>query len=483
MQPAAAVTTGQPTADGTAHHTVAHQRMTVLILGTAILAFSLLQAPVAPILPTIARDLHASTTAASWLITTFLLVASVMTPILGRIGDMIGKNRMFVIALSAMALGAAITAVGPNLGVMIVGRGVQGIGGALIPLAFGIVRDEFPPERVAGIIGILAALLGAGGGLGGVLAGPISETLGYRWLFWLPGILIALAAIGASRFIPASPVRMPGRVSWLSAVLLSGWLVALLLAITESTDWGWGSGRELGLLLVSAILFVVWLLNERRSQSPVIDLQMMRLPSVWRMNALGLLSTAVLYTVFVFIPQFAQTPRSAGYGFGASVTISGLMLLPSAAATMAAGLVAARLARRFGVKTTMVLGAGLILLGALALCPPIRVEALIYVITGVLGFGSGLMYALMSSVLASAVRPEQTGVANGMASNLRNVGAAFGVAVVATIVSARLQSDGHPVESGYTIGFVAMAGVAVATLIIAFSMRNPARPSVQPVVE
>ena len=127
---------------------------------------------------------------------------------------------------------------------MIVARTIQGLGGAIFPLAFGIIRDEFPRERVAGAIALMSGILGIGGGLGIVLAGPILEGLSYHWLFWIPFVVTLVAMVAAIFFIPESPVRAPGSVHWLGAVLLTGWLVGLLLAVSQAPTWGWTSARR-----------------------------------------------------------------------------------------------------------------------------------------------------------------------------------------------------------------------------------------------
>src|SRR6266496_477857 len=147
----------------------ANYRVTFAVLVMGVAAFALLQSLVIPVLTTVQHELHTTQGAVTWVLTAYLLSASVMTPILGRVGDMIGKERVFV--------------------AMIVARVIQGIGGGMIPVAFGIIRDEFPADRVAGAVGALASLTAAGAGLGIVLAGPIVTALDYHWLFWLPMIL------------------------------------------------------------------------------------------------------------------------------------------------------------------------------------------------------------------------------------------------------------------------------------------------------
>ena len=200
----------------------ARYQVTFAVLAAGVAAFALLQSLVIPVLTTVQHELHTTQAAATWVLTAYLLSASIMTPILGRVGDMMGKERVFVGTLVALAVGSLLAAVAPSIGVLIVARVIQGIAGGMVPVAFGIIRDEFPAAKVSGAVGVLASLTAVGAGLGIVLAGPIVDALGYHWLFWLPMILTVAAAVAAVLFVPESPVRTPGRISWLPAVLLSG---------------------------------------------------------------------------------------------------------------------------------------------------------------------------------------------------------------------------------------------------------------------
>ena len=151
--------------------------LTFAVLALAGVSYALLQSLVAPALPNIQHALHTSESSVSWVLTSYLLSASVATPLLGRLGDMYGKERMLMIALALLSAGTLVSALATSLTVMLVGRVVQGAAGGIFPLAFGIIRDEFPRERVAGGVGMMSALLGVGGGAGVVLAGPIVDQL------------------------------------------------------------------------------------------------------------------------------------------------------------------------------------------------------------------------------------------------------------------------------------------------------------------
>jgi MFS family permease len=173
-----------------------HYQVTFAVLAAAGAAYALLQSLVVPVLSTIQHDVHTSQATVTWVLTAYLLSASIFTPIMGRLGDMAGKKRIFVISMLALALGSLLAAVATNVDVLIVARVIQGVGGGVLPVSFGIIRDEFPHDKVAGAVGIIASLLAVGAGLGIVLAGPIVDVLDYHWLFWIP-MIITVAAAGA----------------------------------------------------------------------------------------------------------------------------------------------------------------------------------------------------------------------------------------------------------------------------------------------
>ncbi len=439
--------------------------VTFAVLAAGVAAFALLQSLVIPVLTTVQHELHTSQAAATWVLTAYLLSASIMTPILGRIGDMAGKKRVFVATLVALAVGSLLAALAPSIGVLIVARVIQGFAGGMLPVAFGIIRDEFPAEKVAGAVGVIAALTAVGAGLGIVLAGPIVEALDYHWLFWLPLFLTVAAAIAAILFVPESPVRTPGRISWLPALLLSAWLVALLVALSEAPSWGWASGKVLGLLAAAVILAAGWLAAELRAATPVIDMKMMRRTAVWTNNLVALLIGVGMYATFAFLPEFVQTPTAAGYGFGASITRSGLMLLPSAITMFATGIFAGRLAARLGGRTLVIAGC-LIGSGAMAILAFAHQHVWeIYTSSALMGIGFGLAFSAMSALIVAAVPPSQTGVASGMNANIRTIGGSIGAAVMASIVTSHLGLSGLPKQAGYTTGFAVMAcGLVLAAL-------------------
>jgi EmrB/QacA subfamily drug resistance transporter len=443
-----------------------HYQVTFAVLAVSVAAFALLQSLVTPVLAEIQNDLHTDQTTVTWVLTAYLLSASVCTPIMGRIADKVGKERMLVVALGALAIGSLIAALAESIGPMIVARVIQGIGGGVLPISFGIIRDEFPEKKIPGAVGSIASLAAVGAGVGLVIAGPIVRLLDYHWLFWFPMIITALAAVAAQFFVPESPVRTPGKISVLPAVLLSAWLVALLLALSEGSTWGWTSGRVLGLLAAAVVLCISWVVVEERSASPLIDMTMMRLPAVWTTNLVALLIGFGMYASFGFLPQFSQTPSSFGYGFSASITQSGLILLPSSVTMFVMGVLSAPIARRIGPKYVVVLGS-LIAAASMAIVAfAHQHEWQLFVATAIMGAGIGLVFACLSNLIVAAVPPEQTGVASGMNANIRTIGGSIGAAIMATVVTANTFANGVPHESGYTNGFLMLTVVMVAAAAV-----------------
>jgi EmrB/QacA subfamily drug resistance transporter len=437
--------------------------LSVLALGGG--AYAMMQSLVVPALPVLQTDLHTSPTGVAWIFTAYLLAASVATPIAGRLGDMFGKKRTLVVVLAGMGIGTLVAALATTLPLMIGARAIQGLGGAIFPLAFGIVRDQLPRERVAGGIALISGLLGVGGGLGIILGGPILEHLNYHWLFWIPFVVVVLAVIATLVVVPESPVRAPGTVNWMGATLLSLWLICLLVAISEAPTWGWLSGRTLGLLVAAFALAVMWIRAENRSPSPLVDMKMMRLRGVWTTNLAGLLLGFGMYSSFVLIPQFVQTPTSSGYGFGASVTQSGLFLVPTTLAMMIASPLGGRLTGVFGSKVPLVMGTTITMLAYVLLAVAHAGHAEIYLASLLIGIGIGFAFASMSNLIVEAVRPDQTGVATGMNAVARTIGGAIGSQVAASILAASLFASGVPKERGYTLSFVIMAGALAAGIV------------------
>jgi EmrB/QacA subfamily drug resistance transporter len=438
-----------------------HHNITLAVLATSALAYSISQTMVAPALPEIQHELGVTQTQVTWVLTVYLLTASIATPIVGRLGDMFGKERMLVATLGLFATGLLVSALSHSIELLVAGRAIQGLGGAIFPLAFGIIRDEFPREKVATGIGLISATFGIGGGAGLVISGLIVDHLPYEWIFWLAFVVVAAAIVMTRLFVPESPVRAKAQIDWGGAALLSGGLLFLLLSVSEGNNWGWGSARTLGMLSLGVVLLVVWVWFEMRVDAPLVDMRMMRRRGVWTTNLTALLVGFGMFGSFILTPMFVQTPEASGYGFGATVTQAGLFMLPSTLVMLVAGPVSGWMSTKIGSRIP-------VLLGTMAASLAFVWLALLHaepwqIVFGIalLGVGIGLSFAAMANLIVEAVSQTETGVATGMNTIMRTIGGALGGQLAASIVAGHVTAgSSFPAESGFTLAF-AMSAVAL----------------------
>ena len=454
-----------------------HPTLILAVLSLAGLAYAVLSSAVIPALATLQHDLHTTETGAAWLITGFLVSASVGTAIIGRLGDMYGKERLLLYTLLVLAAGTLLAAIAQSLAVLIVARVIQGVGGGIFPLAFSIARDEFPPDKVAGSIGLMSSILGVGGGIGLVVGALILEHLGWHWLFWIPLAVTLLAAFFTWRYIPESPVRAPGRVNWAAAALMSIGISAVLIAVAQTTVWGWGGTKTIGLFAIGAVFIVLWIVVEVHSREPLVDMAMMRIKGVWTTNLAAFLLGAGMYSSFIVLPQFAQLPKSTGFGFGASVVVASLYLLPSALTMGLLGTAAGAVSRRFGSKRALVAGTAVTAMSFLYAAVQHRHPFQMLITAFLLGVGIGLAFAALGNLIVQAVPPTQTGVASGMNTVMRTLGGALGGQISATFIADNT-ARGFPTITGFTATYWMAAGflmvAVVAGLLVPSSRSSPA---------
>jgi EmrB/QacA subfamily drug resistance transporter len=460
-----------------------HYGLTLGVLTLAATAYALQQTMVVPALPELQRELGASTTWVTWVITGFLLSAAVLTPILGKLGDRFGKERLLVISLLVFLLGCVGCALAPDIWTLIAFRIVSGAAGAVFPLSFGIIRDEFPPDRMKVGIGLLSAVFGVGGGLGLVLSGVIVDHLSWRWLFVVGAIGVAIAVVLVHRFVPESPVRSTSRIDVPGAVLMSVVLVTLLLGLSQGGSWGWSSPALLGLFATSVVTAALWVVLELHADAPLIDIRVLAERPVLLTNATALISGFAMFGSFVLVPRFAEAPGGlpadiaarVDYGFGASATTTGLYLLPGSLLMLFAGPTAGLLGRRVGSKWPLAIGMALVALSAFALAALHAAPWQVVVAMAGLSVGIGFSFAAMAALITEAVDPTETGIATGINTVMRMVGAVVGAQVGAAILTAQtLEGTAVPTEGAYTSAFLLSAIAAAVAAVIAMFV-TPAR--------
>lgn len=452
-----------------------HPTGVLIVLLLSGVTFALSQTLVIPSLSEIGKSVGAGPAASSWILTGFLLSASVSTPIVGKLGDIYGKGRVLTAVLLLFSFGAVLCALGNSIVVLIVGRVIQGVAGGVFPLAFGIIRDTFPPERVPSGLGLMSAIIGIGAGFGLPLSGIIVDNFDLSLLFWT-GLIALPAAFAAHRLIPESPTARRTPIDWGGAALLSMALASLLLGVTEANRWGWISAGTLGLIVGGLITAAVWVRFEARHPDPLIDVSVLSDRVVAATNATGLLIGFALFASFLLIPQFAQA--DSGFGFNYSVTQSGLLLLPTAVCQLIAGPVAGRIGARVGFRTTLIMGASFATLsfGVLAFEHAHAWE--LAVAGGLLGTGISFGFASMANLIVAAVPQEDVGIATGINTVMRTIGGAFGAGIATAILAAHtIGASDIPSEHGYTLAFLlsAVGGLLALAAALAVPRSTSAR--------
>jgi EmrB/QacA subfamily drug resistance transporter len=465
-----------------------HYNATLAVLTLAATAYALQQTMVVPALPTLQSSLDTSTTWVTWVFTGFLLSAAVSTPILGKLGDRFGKERLLVLSLSVFFVGTIGCAAAWNIGSLIAFRAASGAGAAVFPLSFGIIRDEFPPEKMKVGIGLLSAVFGIGGGLGLVFAGLIIDNLSWRWLFIAGAVPVGITVVLVHKLVPESPVRSESRIDLVGATLLSGTLITLLVALSEGETWGWTSAQTLGLSAASIVLGAAFVLAELRVSEPLIDTKVFVERPVLLTNITALIAGFAMFGAFSLLPRFIEAPtglpaavaEQVRYGFGASATRAGLYLVPSSVMMLFAGPVAGLLGRRFGSKWPLCAGMLLVSLGAGLLGAWHDHPWQIVIAMSALGAGIAFAFASMAALITEAVPPTETGIATGINTVMRTIGAVIGGQVgAAVLTSSTIAGTGVPTESAYAMAFyLSCAAALVAAGVAVFVTRRSREPAV-----
>lgn len=457
--------------------------ITLAILMVVAISYVLQQTLVVPALSSIQADLGTTRTWATWVFTGFLLTSAISTPIVGKLGDIYGKKRMMMVAVIGFTIGTVGAALAPNIELLITFRGIQGIGGAVFPLAFGIVRDELPPERVGVALGLLSATFGVGGGAGLVLSGVILDATSWQWLFWVGAIPMAISLVLLILYVPESPIRTPAVIDWWGAILLGAGLAAFLVALSEGENWGWMSAATLGTLAGSIVLLVVWVIVELSVREPLVDIGLMRDRSVYWTNLVGLITGFAMFGTFLLVPSLVQMPTPdlppvlsslVDYGFSSSVTQAGLLLLPASAVMLVVGPLAGVLERHIGARMVLTMGLFVLGIGGFALVVLHTTYLGIVIAMLLIGGGVGMSYSMLAKLIVDSVDQTVTGVAMGMNTVMRTIGGVIGGQVGAAILASMTFTDTPvPKESGFSTMF-ALSGAA-ALLAVLGALRIPRR--------
>ncbi|OHV39098.1 MULTISPECIES: MFS transporter [Pseudofrankia] len=445
----------------------------VAVLAAAGTAMSLMQTLMVPLIPKLPTLLHTSSSNAFWAITATLLVGAIANPLFGRLGDLFGKRRLLLIALGTQTVGALICALSSSIVPMVVGRGLQGIGFATIPLGVSILRDLLPPKRMVSAMAIMSSSLGVGGALGLPIGAVVAQNADWHVLFWGSAVIGLLLGALVAVLVPESPVRGVGGFDVPGTVLLSVGLVGVLLAVSKGGDWGWASLTTLGLLAGGVVVLLAWGAFELRVDSPLIDLRTMSRRPVLLTNIASVALGFGMYAQSLIAPQLMQLPKATGYGLGQSLLATGLWMAPAGLAMMVVSPFAGRLISGRGPRVALAAGAVVVAAGYVLALPLMGSPAGVLAFCAVISAGVGLSYAAMPTLIMRSVPAEEGAAANGLNTLMRSIGTSGASAVLGTVMSSMTTTVGSavlPSESGLRVGLLIGGGAALASCVIALAL-------------
>lgn len=460
-----------------------------LLVGTlaaAGITVSLAQTLVIPIIGRLPEIFDSTAANASWIITATLLVGAVATPVMGRLADMYGKKKMMLFSLIPFILGSVVCALSMDLIPMIIGRGLQGLGSGLIPLGISLMHDLLPREKAGAAIALMSSSMGIGGALGLPLAAGIAQFASWRVLFWFTAVVAITVGLAIWRVIPAvTPATRSGGFDYFGALGLASGLIALLLAVSKGSEWGWGSALTIGLLISAALILVGWGWFETRQSAPLIDLRTTARPVVLMTNIASILIGFTMYAMNLILPQVIQLPVSLGYGLGQSMLQMGLWLIPMGMGMMLVSNAGAAISAARGPRVTLTLS-GVVIAAGYALTAVVlatignrapateadggAVLATLILFSAcslVVGVGIGFAFGSMPSLIMGAVPAAEKAAANGFNSLMRSLGTTASSAVIG-VVLASMMNNGVPTLGGFLTTLIIGCCAALVAAVISY---------------
>ncbi|MEU7059524.1 MFS transporter [Streptomyces sp. NPDC046197] len=453
--------------------TRARDRFTIPVLAFCGILMAVMQTVVVPLLPDLPRLTGASPATVSWTVTATLLSGAVLTPVLGRAGDMYGKRRVLTAALALMTAGSVMCALSSDIGVLIAARALQGAAASVVPLSISILRDELPRERRGSAVALMSSTVGIGAALGLPLAALVVQYADWHTMFWLTSALGATGVTAVWWAVRESPVREPGRFDVLGALGLAAGLVCLLLAVSQGGQWGWAGPRIVGLFLAAVVVLSLWWWQQLRARRPLVDLRLVFRPRVGLSHVAATLTGFAFYANSLVTAQLVQAPKATGYGLGLSIVATGLCLLPGGVTMLLFSPLSARISAERGPRVTLALGAAVIACGYAVRIADSRDLWMIILGATVVATGTTLAYSALPTLILRAVPAGQTASANGVNVLMRTIGQAISSAAVAAVLvhhSSPVGGAEVPTLHGYLLAFAMAGAVALAACAAALSI-------------
>jgi EmrB/QacA subfamily drug resistance transporter len=432
-------------------------------------------------LPSIERDLGFSQSSLAWVVNAYLIAFGGLLLLAGRLGDLIGRRRVFLAGLGVFTAASALCGIAQDQAVLVVARFVQGAGGAATAsVILGMIVTLFtePTER-AKALGVFSFVAAGGASIGLLLGGVLTQTLSWHWIFFVNLPIGAATATLALRYVPGDRgIGLKEGADVAGAVLVTGGLMLAVYSIVKAADHGWTSAHTIGFGAAAVVLLALFVLREARARTPLIPLRIFRERNLTGGNVVQALMIAAMFGMFFLGAVYMQ--RVLGYG----PLDVGLAFLPVAAVIALLSIaVTPRLVVRFNPVATMIAGLVVMIPGLILWAlAPVHADYLanLFIPMLLLGLGAGLFFPSLMTLVMSSATPEDSGLASGITNTAQQVGGALGLAVLATISSTRtkdLLHSGVSPDSAFTSGFHLVltlgAGFLAAAVVLSAALLRP----------
>jgi MFS family permease len=451
----------------------------LLVTVTAVaLLINYVETMVVPAVPTIQKDLATTATIASWITSAFLIVGCAVAPIFGKLGDLYGKKRIFLVALAFYIFGVGIAGFSPSIYFLLIARGIQGVGLAIVPLGLAVIADSFPKEKIATAQGIVSATLAIGACAGLVIGSYVVQSLGWQYAFYTSFVLSIVLFAVVAKVMKKDMVKTKTTVDYTGALSLMTGLTLLLIYITEGPTLGWLSLEEVAFLAPGIVLTVFFFIFENRATNPLIQLSLLKIRNVLVANLVGIIASFATLLIFFGVVYYAEMPTP--FGLGLDIVATGVIIAPATIAMLVIGPLVGRAVTRSGPKPVLVAGGLILALGLFLFI--INRSSNVNLTIDTLVSAAGIVSTIVPIVnmICVSLPKDYTAVGLGINTTLRNLGSAIGP-VLATAVMASYTVQLTRIVNGQTIvvgqlpsatafNVLFAIGIALSLVLVALSL-------------
>ena len=420
-----------------------------------------------------------------WLITGYLIVGAAIAAVVGRLGDLFGRRRVLIVVLAIGAIGSLISALSTNFPVLLVGRLMQGVTGAILPLCIGLVHENMPKDRAPMAIGLMISGASIGTAAGLVVGGMIVDQFSWHGIFFTSAGLCVTAALATLAFVPVS-IRRPSiqAVDWMSGLAFAPGVALVLVYFSMGKSWGWGNPMSLGALALGVALVAWWVRRSLASANPLIAIRSFADRTIAVGGAVTALVSMSTLQITVFFSLLLQAPAWTVAGLGLTATMAGLAKLPSNLSSTFAGPLGGWLAGRGGGRIALVVG-GLITTAGWLLWFVLEIDSFALAVAQliVISFGATMLFSVAPTVIAQASPPERISEISGMLTVIRQLFLGIGAQMVTTLLAVDVVRRGdeiYPSPFAYDLTVTVIVGICLVAILVAFALPRQFSPQEQP---